>query len=156
MGFRSARYVFGAANLRSTDCSGLTMQLYRSVGIALPHSARSQYHYGRTVSRKDLLPGDLVFFGRSRGISHVGMFIGNGKMIHAANPRKGVRIDALSSSWYVKRFVGARRLLKEGMPSPELPSAREIEASTVEGAATTPTDSDASNGSAVALEVPSP
>jgi hypothetical protein len=123
MSFRGARYRFGAANARVTDCSGLTMQLYRSVGIKLPHSSRAQYHYGKPVKGTDLLPGDLLFFStHGGGISHVGMYIGNGKMIHAANPRKGVRIDLLSSRYYAKRLVGARRLLPEGAAIPETPS----------------------------------
>jgi cell wall-associated NlpC family hydrolase len=121
MGFRQARYRFGAASPHATDCSGMTMQLYRTVGIKLPHSARAQYHYGKAVAKKDLLPGDLCFFNTRGGISHVGMYIGDGKMIHAANPRKGVRIDPLSTSYYARRFVGARRLLPEGAPMPVLP-----------------------------------
>ncbi|MBW3621839.1 MAG: C40 family peptidase [Armatimonadetes bacterium] len=119
MGFRGARYRFGAASSRATDCSGLTMQLYRSIGIKLPHSSRGQYGYGKSVSKGNLLPGDLVFFSRGRGISHVGMYIGNGKMIHAANPRRGVRIDSISGSRSM-RYVGARRLLPEGAAPPQI------------------------------------
>jgi hypothetical protein len=103
------------------------MQLYRSVGIKLPHSSRAQYHYGKPVKGSDLLPGDLLFFNtHGHGISHVAMYIGNGKMIHAANPRKGVRIDLLSSPYYAHRLVGARRLLPEGAPVPETPENVEM------------------------------
>jgi cell wall-associated NlpC family hydrolase len=119
MSFRGARYRFGAASPRATDCSGLTMQLYRSIGISLPHSSRSQYGYGKSVSKANLLPGDLVFFGHGRGISHVGMYIGGGRMIHAANPRKGVRIDAVFGHRSMS-YVGARRLLPEGAPMPPI------------------------------------
>jgi hypothetical protein len=88
------------------------MQLYKSLGIKLPHSSRGQFRYGAPVSRKDLLPGDLLFFKTGRGgISHVGMYIGDSRMIHAANPRKGVRIDSLNAPYYSRRYAGARRLL---------------------------------------------
>ena len=122
MGFRGARYRYGSASPRATDCSGLTMQLYRSVGIKLPRSSRAQFKVGKSVPRNALLPGDLVFFRTRGGISHVGMFIGNNKMIHAVNPSRGIRIDSLGSSYYHRRYAGARRLLPEGAPVPLAPA----------------------------------
>jgi len=98
------RYVFGTAGPTTYDCSGLTMAAYAKVGIALPHSAHLQANYGKKVSRNALLPGDLLFFYFP--ISHVAIYIGNGKMIHASTPSTGVRISDISPS-----FNTARRLV---------------------------------------------
>lgn len=90
--FLDASYVWGAASPTETDCSGLTMQCYAKVGIKLPHKAALQARYGRDVMNEELKPGDLLMFG-SRGsgyITHVGMYVGDGMMIHAANSTYGV------------------------------------------------------------------
>jgi cell wall-associated NlpC family hydrolase len=78
------RYKYGAAGPNAWDCSGLTMKAWRSVGVKLPHSARSQFHKGKKVSRSHLKLGDLVFF--YSGIRHVGIYAGKGKVIHASRP----------------------------------------------------------------------
>ena len=119
MSYRGVRYRYGCAGPRATDCSGLTLQLMRSVGIHLPRTAREQFHCGRRVHREELQAGDLLFFNTRGGVSHVGMYIGDGRMIHAANPRKGVRIDSIESGYYRRRLVGARRLLPEGATMPD-------------------------------------
>jgi len=98
------RYVYGASGPNAFDCSGLAMASYSKVGIRLPHSARQQSKYGRSVSRSNLLPGDLVFFYSP--ISHVGIYIGGGKYIHASTPSTGVKISTLNAS-----FNTARRLV---------------------------------------------
>ena len=103
------QYVWGGISKKGVDCSGLTRLLYLSEGIVLPHSVKLQYHIGQVVARFALLPGDLVFFNTTGPLSHVGMYIGNGKFLHAANPKRGVRIDDLGSKYYNKRFAGARR-----------------------------------------------
>lgn len=103
------RYIWGGITPKGVDCSGLTRLLYLTEGIDLPHSARLQFKLGQAVVRAALLPGDLVFFNTRGPISHVGMYIGNEKFIHAANPRRGVRVDSLRSNYYNKRFAGARR-----------------------------------------------
>jgi peptidoglycan DL-endopeptidase CwlO len=90
------RYVYGAAGPNSWDCSGLTMGAWAAGGVSLPHSSRAQYSSGRKVARSDLQPGDLVFFYSP--ISHVGLYIGNGQMIHASNPSKPVSIASIDSS----------------------------------------------------------
>ena len=101
------KYVFGAAGMTYWDCSGLTMRAFQTAGVSLPHSSRAQYGYGKSVTRSNLAPGDLVFFGRP--ISHVGIYIGGGKMVHA--PRSGSRVKIASASNLGRKpFVGARRL----------------------------------------------
>lgn len=104
------RYVWGGASKWGVDCSGLTKLLYEGEGIALPHLAKLQFQRGMAVARAALLPGDLVFFNTPRGpLTHVGIYIGNGQFLHAANPRRGVRVDRLDTAYYLKRFAGARR-----------------------------------------------
>jgi cell wall-associated NlpC family hydrolase len=92
-------YVYGAAGPSAFDCSGLTMMAWAQAGVALPHSSSAQYSSGARVSSSDLQPGDLVFYYSP--ISHVGMYIGNGLIVHAANPSSGVRVAELYSMPYV-------------------------------------------------------
>jgi cell wall-associated NlpC family hydrolase len=100
------RYVFGAAGLVTWDCSGLTMRAYEAAGVSLPHSSAAQSRLGKKVSLNALKPGDLLFFGRP--VSHVGIYLGGGKMVHA--PRSGSRVKvAESGSLGRKPLVGARR-----------------------------------------------
>ncbi|MHB0911890.1 MAG: C40 family peptidase [Armatimonadota bacterium] len=103
------RYVWGGASRKGIDCSGLTQQLYAKEGIKLPHNAKAQYKLGNPVSKSALLPGDLVFFNTRGPLTHVGLYIGNNKFLHAANKKRGVRIDRLDSKYYQKRYAGARR-----------------------------------------------
>lgn len=101
------KYVFGAAGMTYWDCSGLTMRAFQNAGVSLPHSARAQYGYGKSVTRANLAPGDLIFFGRP--ISHVGIYVGGGKMVHA--PRPGSRVKVASAyDLGRKPYIGARRL----------------------------------------------
>jgi cell wall-associated NlpC family hydrolase len=100
------RYVFGAAGLINWDCSGLTMRAFQAAGVSLPHSSRAQYNYGKSIARKDLLPGDLVFFGKP--ISHVAIYVGGNRMLHA--PRTGARVKIAEFSLGKKPYIGARRL----------------------------------------------
>ncbi|GHH13363.1 C40 family peptidase [Streptomyces lanatus] len=97
-------YVWGATGPDAFDCSGLTQAAYRSAGISLPRTTYSQIDAGRRVSRSELLPGDLVFF--YSGISHVGLYIGDGQMIHAPNPSAPVRVAPLDEM----PFAGATRV----------------------------------------------
>lgn len=92
-------YVYGAAGPNAFDCSGLTMMAWAQAGVSLPHSSSAQFSSGPRVSQDDLKPGDLVFYYSP--ISHVGMYIGNGLIVHAANPSKGVRVDSVFSMPYV-------------------------------------------------------
>lgn len=100
------RYVFGADGMTYWDCSGLTMRAYQSAGVNLPHSSAAQSRMGKSVPFNQKKPGDLVFFGRP--VSHVGVYIGGGKMVHA--PRSGSRVKiASASSLGSKRLVAVRR-----------------------------------------------
>ena len=101
-------YVFGAAGPSAFDCSGLTMAAWGQVGVYLPHAASQQYAMTSRVSSSDLQPGDLVFF--YSGISHVGIYVGGGVFVHAANPTDGVVADQLFSSYWQSVFVGAGRV----------------------------------------------
>ncbi|MBI5232111.1 MAG: C40 family peptidase [Coriobacteriales bacterium] len=92
-------YVWGASGPNSFDCSGLTMWCYAQIGISLPHHSGSQIGVGQRVSRADLQPGDLVFFGSP--IHHVGMYVGGGQMIHAPHSGAVVRYDNAFRSDYV-------------------------------------------------------
>ncbi len=113
LGYLGVRYRYGGSSSRGFDCSGFTSYIYRQHGISLPHSASAQYRHGRAISRSELQPGDLVFFRtRGRRISHVGIYIGDGKFVHASSSRGRVRIDTLNSGYYKQRYVGARRIAK--------------------------------------------
>lgn len=101
-------YVWGASGPIKWDCSGLTMRAYQQAGVRLPHSSRAQYGYGRSIPRSSLQPGDLVFFGSP--ISHVGIFIGKNKMVHAPRPGAKVQIAEFGNYFGRKKYVGARRL----------------------------------------------
>ena len=96
-------YVYGAAGPDAYDCSGLTMAAWAAAGVGLPHSSSAQYGSGPQVSASALQPGDLVFYYSP--ISHVGMYIGNGQIVHAANPSTGVQVTGL----YSMPFSGAVR-----------------------------------------------
>jgi cell wall-associated NlpC family hydrolase len=100
------RYVFGAAGMVTWDCSGLTMRAYQAAGVSLPHSSAAQSRMGKQISLSSLKPGDLLFYGRP--VSHVGIYLGGGKMVHA--PRSGSRVKVTESgSLGRKPLVGARR-----------------------------------------------
>ena len=94
------------------DCSGFVMYVFGAHGITLPHNSRSMYAFGTSVAKKDLKPGDLVFFYGSNKtvINHVGIYIGNGQFIHSSSS-KGITITALDSSYYVNHYYGAKRIL---------------------------------------------
>ncbi len=108
------RYVWGATGAKNTfDCSGFTTYIYKKNGITLPRRAIAQSKYGKRVSRNNLRKGDLIFFDtskRRRGyVNHVGIYLGNGKFIHASSAKKKVVITSLHKSFYSQRYRGARR-----------------------------------------------
>jgi hypothetical protein len=92
------RYIWGATGPDAFDCSGLVLRAWQQAGITLPRTASVQATAGRPVARADLRPGDLVFFYSP--VSHIGLYIGGGKMINAANPRTGVRVANVDTPAY--------------------------------------------------------
>lgn len=101
-------YVYGGTSLTNgTDCSGFTMLLMKKYGVKLPHSARSQSRMGVEVSMSALQPGDLVFYSDSTGVNHVTVYIGNGQVCHASNPRSGIKISEIN----YRKPTCARRFL---------------------------------------------
>lgn len=106
-------YVYGGHSRKGTDCSGFLMEVFSEcVGVKLPRSAREQKEYCHPIDREYLAVGDLVFFSSKRSggrISHVGMYIGNGRMIHASSSR-GVVEDDLSMQYFVTHYRGAGRV----------------------------------------------
>jgi cell wall-associated NlpC family hydrolase len=102
-----APYRWGGSSPSGFDCSGLVRYVYAQVGVSLPHNAAKQYQLGTPVPRDSLEPGDLVFFDRLR---HNGIYIGDGRFIHARQPGRGVNIARLDDAWYASHWVGGRRL----------------------------------------------
>ncbi|NHN33279.1 C40 family peptidase [Paenibacillus agricola] len=95
------------------DCSGFILTVFNQFGIDLPRTSKSQASIGEKVAKADLRPGDLVFFNiDGKGISHAGIYVGDGKFAHSAS-NKGVSISKLSDSYYAKRYVTARRAITE-------------------------------------------
>ncbi len=88
-------YVYGAAGPDAWDCSGLTMAAWQAAGISLPHQSQMQMSQGTPVAISELQPGDIVAYYSP--ISHVGMYIGNGQLVHAANPSSPVEIVPVDS-----------------------------------------------------------
>ena len=107
------RYVWGGESMKGFDCSGLVYYVLKSVGYSSPNrSSADQYKMGSYVSKSKLQPGDLVFFAGTykSGISHVGIYIGNGQFIHAPQSGDVVKISDLNSSYYKEHYYGARRI----------------------------------------------
>jgi peptidoglycan DL-endopeptidase CwlO len=99
-------YRWGGASPSGFDCSGLLVYVFAKVGVYLPHSSYMQFNMGRYVPRSNLQPGDAVFFN---GASHVGIYIGGGRFVHAPHTGDVVKISSLSESWYASTYSGARR-----------------------------------------------
>lgn len=102
----------GTSEEKGFDCSGFVRHMYeKSVGLVLPRRAEEQAKVTEEISRSELKPGDLVFFNTlKRTFSHVGIYVGDGKFIHAPRPGKAVRVDDMREAYWQKRFNGARRV----------------------------------------------
>jgi cell wall-associated NlpC family hydrolase len=102
----------GTSEEKGFDCSGFVRYMYeKSVSLVLPRRAEEQAKVTEEISRSELKPGDLVFFNTlKRTFSHVGIYVGDGKFIHAPRPGKAVRVDDMREAYWQKRFNGARRV----------------------------------------------
>ena len=109
--YLGAPYVYGGASPSGFDCSGFVQYIYRQFGYSINRTATAQLANGTSVSYNNMQPGDLVFFGSGSSACHVGLYIGNNKIVHAANSQKDVCITDLSDSWYANRYMGARRIV---------------------------------------------
>jgi cell wall-associated NlpC family hydrolase len=111
LALRGTPYRNGGTDPSGFDCSGFVQYVFARSGMELPREVREQYHVGETIDREDVLPGDLLFFETvSRGPSHVGVALGGDEFIHAPSSTGVVRVEHYSSSYWSKRFVGARRV----------------------------------------------
>jgi peptidoglycan DL-endopeptidase LytE len=111
--FLGARYQFGGTRRNSLDCSSFVQQVFRDMSVSLPRTAREQFTVGDMVSPSNLQKGDLVFFHTyARFPSHVGIYLGGNKMIHASSRDRRVVISSFNTPYYVSRFIGAKRIAK--------------------------------------------
>ena len=105
-------YVWGGSSPSGFDCSGLVQYVARSCGYTIGRTVTQQWNYGTQVSREEMQPGDIVFFANTyaSGLSHVGIYVGNGNFIHSPSTGDVVKISSLDSNYYSSHFYGARRL----------------------------------------------
>ena len=107
-------YRYGGTTLWGLDCSGFVQKTFAFLNLDLPRSAREQFREGAKVAKADLSPGDLVFFRTyAKYPSHVGIYLGDNRFVHASSRERKVTIDSLDTPYYVKRYIGAKRLLFE-------------------------------------------
>ena len=110
--FLGRPYVWGGTNPNGFDCSGFTQYVLSQFGITVPRNSYDQFQVGKSVNKKDLQPGDLVFFTTyAPGPSHLGIYVGDGKFVHALNQDKGVTTSTLDNEYYRDRFLGGKRVL---------------------------------------------
>ena len=111
-GYLGNKYVSGGTTPAGFDCSGFTQYVYAQCGKSISRTSYTQANEGTAVSKSDLQPGDLLLFhyNGSSSIGHVGIYVGNGQFIHAANAKRGVVYDTINSGYYATNYAGARRL----------------------------------------------
>lgn len=112
LSYLGVKYVYGGASPSGFDCSGLSYYVYNQFGATLNRSSSAQTSNGYKVSKSELMPGDLVFFSSpgSSSVGHVGIYIGNGQMVHSVKPGHSVEIDTINSGYYSTYYWGARRI----------------------------------------------
>ncbi len=111
--YEGTRYKFGGTSKRAVDCSGLVTRVWEDLKMnKIPRASDALYNTGTPVHLAELRPGDLVFFKNTykHGISHVGVYAGHNKFVHAANHKHGVILTAMSDPYYQLHYAGARRL----------------------------------------------
>lgn len=106
-----SRYAWGGASPAGFDCTGFVMWVYGQFGVALPHNEAGQLSSGNRVATEDLQPGDVLVFANTyrAGLSHVGIYVGDGQFVHAADERHGVLVSNLWDGYWAPRLVGASR-----------------------------------------------
>ena len=117
LSYLGIRYRFGGTSPETgLDCSGLVLNVFRNaVGLDLPRTASKMASLGDKIGRQELKPGDLVFFNTMRRtFSHVGIYLGDGKFVHAPSSGGKVRVESISTRYWAQRFNGARRLVDDG------------------------------------------
>jgi cell wall-associated NlpC family hydrolase len=121
MGFLGVPYRRGGNTAETGfDCSGFVRAIYeKTIGLVLPRRANEQAAATQSIDKKDLQPGDLVFFNTmKRAFSHVGIYIGEGKFIHSPKPGAQVRVEDMGQNYWQRRFDGARRVLGQAPAEP--------------------------------------
>ncbi|MBR9977921.1 MAG: C40 family peptidase [Bacteroidetes bacterium] len=108
-----APYRYAGNSKRGVDCSGLVHAIFKKFDLVLPRRSRDMYGKGRAIKRAQLQPADLVFFANTagKGISHVGIYVGNDRFIHAST-RAGVIVSSLDDPYYTRHYAGARMIIK--------------------------------------------
>jgi cell wall-associated NlpC family hydrolase len=121
LSFRGTPYRNGGSDPRGFDCSGFTQWVFAQNGIGLPREVAQQFKVGEKIEQDDLKPGDLVFFNtESHGASHVGIFVADDQFVHAPSTNGVVRVEYINSTYWGRRFLGARRLSVEHDPQREV------------------------------------
>ncbi len=104
-------YRYGGADLDGFDCSGLVFYIYHELGVEVPRTAAEQHHIAAVVSRDELQPGDLLFFRiKRKRISHVGIYVGDNRFVHAPQSGKRIQLRSLTEKYYARHWVSAGRL----------------------------------------------
>jgi len=112
-GFLGTRYRFGGSSRSGLDCSAFVQKVFNEMDVNLPRTAREQYERGEVVSQGDMQKGDLIFFRTYASFpSHVGIYLGNNRMIHASSRDRRVVISSVDTPYYRSRFIGAKRVAK--------------------------------------------
>ena len=125
LSFRGTPYRNGGSDPQGFDCSGFTQWVFAQYGVALPREVEQQFKVGEKIKQDDLKPGDLVFFHiESSGASHVGIFVADDQFVHAPSSRGVVRVEYINSTYWGRRFVGARRVRPKRDQDPEVATAR--------------------------------
>jgi cell wall-associated NlpC family hydrolase len=111
LSFRGVPYRNGGTDPNGFDCSGFTQYVFARYGVTLPREVREQFKQGKSVSVRDVLPGDLIFFSTTDpGPSHVGIAVGAEEFVHAPSSTGVVRVERMGSSYWAPRYLGARRV----------------------------------------------